>query len=32
MIVYWTCKEEDLRKIPSDIDCSLEHDWLLDEG
>lgn len=32
MIVYWTCKEEDLKKIPSDINCSLEHDWLLDEG
>ena len=32
MNVYWTCKEEDLKKIPKDIKYWLEHDWLLDEG
>ena len=31
MNVYWTCKEEDLKKIPSDIKYGLEHDWLLNE-
>jgi hypothetical protein len=32
MNIYWTCKEEDLKKIPKDIKYRLEHDWLLDEG
>ena len=32
MNVYWTCKEEALKKIPKDIKYWLEHDWLLDEG
>ena len=30
MTLYWTCKEEDLTKIPNDIKYYLENDWLLD--
>ena len=32
MNIYWTCKEENLKKIPKDIKYWLEHDWLLDES
>lgn len=32
MRVYWSCAEDNLEKIPKDIQYWREHDWLLEDN